>query len=57
MKLTDKHLEDIRKAAEAVDYGRLTINIAASARTLDLIVENHLKLEKEPETPEVLEKA
>jgi hypothetical protein len=56
MELTNKHLEDIRKAARTVDYGSVTINIVASARSLDLIVERRLKLEKEPETPDLPQK-
>jgi hypothetical protein len=51
MELTSTQLEAIKKAAQTVEYGSVTINISASARTLDLIVENRVKLEKEPETP------
>ncbi|MDR1219559.1 MAG: hypothetical protein LBK73_08115 [Treponema sp.] len=56
MELTGAHLEAIRKAARAVEYGSVTINISASARTLDLIVENRVKIEKEPEIPKVIKK-
>jgi hypothetical protein len=52
MELTDAHLEAIRKAARIVDYGSVTINISASARTLDLTVEHRVKIEKEPDAPE-----
>jgi hypothetical protein len=56
MELTSTHLEEIRKAAQAIDYGSVTINISVSSRTLDLIVENRVKIEKEPETPKFSEK-
>jgi hypothetical protein len=51
MELTSTHIEAIKKAARTVEYGSVTINISASARTLDLIVENRVKIEKEPDTP------
>jgi hypothetical protein len=50
MELTSAHLEAIKNAARTVEYGSVTINISASARMLDLIVENRVKIEKEPET-------
>jgi hypothetical protein len=53
MELTNMHLEAIRKAARTVEYGSITINIAASSKTLDLVVEKRVKIEKEPESPEV----
>jgi hypothetical protein len=53
MELTSVHLEAIKKAARDIEYGSVTINIAASARTLDLIVENRVKIEKESETQKV----
>jgi hypothetical protein len=53
MELTSAHLEAIKKAARTVEYGSVTIHISASARTLDMIVENRVKIEKEPETPKV----
>jgi hypothetical protein len=53
MELTSAHLEAIKKAARTVEYGSVTINISASARTLDLVVENRLKIEKEPDAPKV----
>jgi hypothetical protein len=49
MELTSAHLEAIKKAAQAVEYGKVTINISASAKTIDLIVENRVKIEKEPD--------
>ncbi|MDR1586554.1 MAG: hypothetical protein LBS57_03765 [Treponema sp.] len=48
MELTGAHLEAIKKAARTVEYGSVTIHISASVRTLDLTVENRLKIEKEP---------
>jgi hypothetical protein len=53
MELTGAHLEAIKKAAQTVEYGSVTINISASSKTLDLIVENRVKIEKEPETQKV----
>ncbi|MDR1353420.1 MAG: hypothetical protein LBK05_09080 [Treponema sp.] len=57
MELTSKHLEEIRKAARTVEYGSVTINISASARTLDLTIEHRIKLEKEPETSKAVRRA
>ncbi|MDR1586289.1 MAG: hypothetical protein LBS57_02400 [Treponema sp.] len=51
MELTGTHLEEIRKAAQAVEYGSITINISASSKTFDLVVEKRVKIQKEPETP------
>jgi hypothetical protein len=48
MELTSTHLEAIKRAARAIEYGSITINISASARMLDLVVEKHVKIEKEP---------
>jgi hypothetical protein len=56
MELTSKDLEEIRKAVRIVDYGSVTINISETSRTLDLIVEKRIKIEKEPETPKFLKK-
>jgi hypothetical protein len=56
MELTSAHIEAIKNAARNVDYGSVTIHIAASARTLDLIVENRVKIDKEPDTSKVPEK-
>jgi hypothetical protein len=53
MELTSANLEAIRKAAQTVEYGSITINISASAKTLDLIVEHRLRLERESDTPKV----
>jgi hypothetical protein len=52
MDLTSAHLEAIRKAAQAVEYGRVTIHISASSRTLDLTIENRVKIEKEIDAPD-----
>jgi hypothetical protein len=57
MELTSAHLEAIRKAARTVEYGSVTINISASSRTLDLTIENRVKIEKEPDIPKVSKKA
>jgi len=56
MVLTDTHLEAIKKAAQTVDYGSVTINISASARTLDLVIENRVKIEKEPDGEKIPKK-
>jgi hypothetical protein len=52
MELTSTHLEAIKKAARDVEYGKVIINISASAKTLDLIIENRVRIEKEPGAPE-----
>ncbi|MDR0583621.1 MAG: hypothetical protein LBG57_04640 [Treponema sp.] len=57
MELTSAHLEAIKRAARAVEYGSVTINISASSRTLDLTIENRVKIDKEPETPKTSKKA
>jgi hypothetical protein len=49
MELTSTHLEAIKKEAQGVEYGSITINISASAKTLDLVVEKRVKIEKEPD--------
>ena len=56
MELTSTHLEAIKRAARTVEYGSVTINISASAKTLDLTIENRVKIEKEPETPKAFKK-
>ena len=48
MELTDGHLEAIREAARAVEYGSVTINISASSDKLELNVQNRIRLDKEP---------
>ena len=50
MELTDKHLEAIKLAAKSVDYGSVTIQIAANSDRLELNVQNRIRLEKEPTT-------
>ena len=56
MILTDGHLRAIIEAAKTVDYGSVTINISASAKTLDLVIENRVKIEKEPENEKIPKK-
>ncbi|MDR0719263.1 MAG: hypothetical protein LBF78_06460, partial [Treponema sp.] len=48
MELTSAHLEAIKEAARAVEYGSVTLTISANAKTLDLIVENRVRIKKEP---------
>jgi len=48
MELSEKHVEEIKKAARTVDYGSVTIQIAANSDRLDLTVQNRIRLEKEP---------
>jgi hypothetical protein len=50
MILTDQHIEAIKTAALAVDYGSITIQ-AGTGDHLDIIVENRLRFPKEPEKP------
>ena len=49
MELTDTHLEVIKKSVQSIKFGKLTINISEDAKTLDLIVENRIKIKKEPD--------
>jgi hypothetical protein len=48
MELTDRHLEAIREAARAVEYGSVTINISASSDKLELNVQNRIRIEDAP---------
>ena len=48
MELTDQHIEAIKAAVRAVDYGSVTIQIAADRPDrLDLNVQNRIRLESE----------
>jgi hypothetical protein len=49
MNLTDKHLEAIKTAAASVEFGSVTIQIAANADRLELNVQNRIRFPKEPE--------
>jgi hypothetical protein len=57
MELTDKQLEKIRKAAQKVDYGFVTINITATSAKLDLTVQNRIREEEEPASNKSSKKA
>jgi len=48
MELTEKHMEAIKVAARSVDYGSVTIQIAANSDRLELNIQNRIRLEKEP---------
>ena len=48
MELSDKHVEAIKTAARSVDYGSVTIQIAANSDRLELNIQNRIRLEKEP---------
>jgi len=48
MELTDTHLEAIREAARGVEYGSVTINISATSDTLDIVIQNRIRLYKNP---------
>ena len=48
MELTEKHVEAIKNAARSVDYGSVTIQIAADRPgRLELNVQNRIRLESE----------
>jgi hypothetical protein len=47
MHLTDKHLEAIKTAALPVEFGSITIK-AGTDKHIDIIVENRMRLPKEP---------
>jgi hypothetical protein len=49
MILTDTHLEAIKAAAATVEFGSVTIQIAADADRLELNVQNRIRFPKEPE--------
>jgi hypothetical protein len=57
MELTSRDIEEIKAAARIVDYGKVTINISESSRTLDLIIEKRVKIAKELDTKKVSKKA
>jgi len=48
MILTDKHIEIIKTAALAVDFGKITIT-SGTDNHLDIIVEHRIRLPKEPD--------
>ena len=48
MILSDKHIEVIKAAAFPIAYGSITIH-AGTSDHLDLIIENRIRLPKEPE--------
>ncbi|MDR1318961.1 MAG: hypothetical protein LBJ90_04990 [Treponema sp.] len=47
MILTAKHLERIRKNAEKIDYGKITIMINGTGKYIDIITERRERVENE----------
>jgi hypothetical protein len=56
MKLTDKHIEVIRDAVRTVDFGSVTINVSTTADKLEIVIENRIRVDKEPEKPQRIKK-
>jgi hypothetical protein len=50
MILSDVHLETIRELALGVKYGSVTIHYAENSGTIEINVQNRIRLEREPET-------
>jgi len=48
VELSDNELEKIRTVARGVEYGSLTIHLAADAPKIDIEVNNRIRLEREP---------
>ena len=48
MELSDNELEKIRTTVRQVEYGSVTINIAADSNRVDLEVKHHIRFEREP---------
>ena len=48
MKLTEKQLEQICRACESVEYGSVTIKMNATAKFVDIVIENQIRLQNEP---------
>ncbi|MCL2008549.1 MAG: hypothetical protein FWG77_10750 [Treponema sp.] len=47
MELSDRQLEEIRKAARKIDYGSVTINISATSNKLDLSINKRIRFEED----------
>jgi len=48
MVLSDVHLETIRELALGVKYGSVTIHYAENSDTIEINVQNRIRLEREP---------
>lgn len=48
MKLSEKQLEQICRACESVEYGSVTIKMNATAKFVDVVIENQIRLQNEP---------
>lgn len=49
MKLSEFHIEEIKKACESVDYGSVTIKMNPTLGFIDLVVDKQIRLKVEPE--------
>jgi hypothetical protein len=47
MLLSDAILEQIKQAAAKIAYGRITIEINETSKTVDIIVERRLRIDKD----------
>ena len=51
MKLSDYHIQEIKKACESVDYGSVTIKMNPTLGYIDLVVDKQVRLKSEPTKP------
>ena len=49
MKLSEFHIEEIKKACESVEYGSVTIKMNPTLGFIDLVVDKQIRLKVEPE--------
>ena len=49
MELTNKHLEKVRVAARGISHGSVTINISETSNKIELVVNNRMRFDDEPE--------
>ena len=49
MKLSEFHIEEIKKACEGVEYGSVTIKMNPTLGFIDLVVDKQIRLKAEPE--------
>lgn len=50
MKLTEKQLEQICRACESVEYGSVTIKMNATAKFVDIVIENQIRIQNNEST-------
>jgi len=48
MELTNKHIEELKKAAKIVEYGSVTFHISPTSGHLDIEINKRIRIEAEP---------